>query len=166
MATQFELDDVEEILALMEQWGIAEVHLTVDDAALDLVRATQARADGGVPAPVAAHVMHAAAPLAEEVPEVQLVTVAALVVGVFHFAHRGFPQGMPQVGDQVQAGQILGSIELMHVPTDLVSPVSGTLAEILVDDGAGVEYGQPLLLIRPFEEVSEDEAGMLPPPLR
>jgi acetyl-CoA carboxylase biotin carboxyl carrier protein len=64
------------------------------------------------------------------------------------------------VGDAVRAGQHIGVIELMHIPTDLISPVSGTIEGILADDGAGVEYGQPLMVIRPFAEVSEDEVGI------
>ncbi len=49
----------------------------------------------------------------------------------------------------------------MHVPYDLVSPVSGTIEAILADDDAGVEYGQPLMVICPLEEVGEDEAGIV-----
>lgn len=147
----------------MEQWGIAELHLKVDEASLDLVRAV-APAYLAAPQPVAEPAAGAAAPALEAVSD--LMTVTAPVVGVFHLATRGFPQRAPQSGDIVQAGQNVGVIELMHIPTDLVSPVSGTIEGILVEDGAGVEYGQPLMVIRPFEEVNEYEAGMVPPPPR
>lgn len=148
----------------MEQWGIAELHLTVGDAALDLQRAVTS---GATVAPLAAPAALAAALAATPEQEDEApspVPIPAPVVGIFHLATRGFPQGSPQPGDAVQAGQVIGNIELMHVPTDLVSPVSGTIEAIMVDDGAGVEYGQTLMVIRPFEEVSEDEAGMVPPP--
>lgn len=147
----------------MEQWGIAELHLSVEDSALDLVRALPQAAVCDGMAPAAAPQV---APVMAEEAVAEPVTIFAPVVGIFHLATRGFPQRAPHVGDAVQAGQSIGSIELMHIPTDLVSPVSGTIEGIVVDDGAGVEYGQPLLVIRPFEEVSEDEAGMLPPPPR
>ena len=163
VAATFQVGDVEELLALMEQWSIAELHLMVGDDSLDLVRsvvgATAVEAVPSMPAPVA----QIAAP-AEAAPEP--VTIFAPVVGVFHLATRGFPHRVPQPGDNVQAGQSIGSIELMRIPTDLVSPVSGTIEAILAEDGSGVEYGQPLMVIRPFEEVNEDEAGMLPPPPR
>lgn len=159
MAEPIQVDDVEEILDLMEQWGIAEVHLNIEGDALDLVRQA-----AYIPAP--AHAMPAAPGevAAEEALEEEIEYICAPAVGVFHLAHKGFPHGEPCPGDQVQAGQLIGTIELMHVPNDLVSPVSGTIDSILADDGAGVEYGQPLMSIRPYEEVSEDEAGMLPPP--
>lgn len=163
MTSTFQASDVEEMIALMEQWNIAEVHLHLDDAELDIVRASRA-------AQAAAPALPEAPPLTpaprEAGKEAELVHIFAPVVGVFHLAARGFPNGSPQPGDQVQAGQIIGSIELMHLPTDMISPVSGVIEGILAEDGAGVEYAQPLLVIRPFEEVGEDEAGMLPPPIR
>jgi len=156
----FQYEDVDELLTMMERWGIAEVHLTVEEASLDLVRALPAM----LPHPT---------PPAQEMPclpedklEREPAIVRAPAVGTFHLAKRGFRHGAPRVCDQVQAGQIIGTIELMHVPNDLISPVSGIIDEILAADGAGVEYGQPLMVIRPYEEVSEDEAGMLPPPAR
>ncbi len=160
MTTDIQVTDVEEILDLMEQWGIVEVHLAFDGATLDLVRRT-APAAPPVAAPAEAEVPAGDEPAAVDVAPVPVIAPA---VGVFHLARKGFPHGAPAVGDQVQAGQVIGSIELMRVPNDLVSPVSGTIVSILADDGAGVEFGQPLMTIRPFEEVGEDEAGMLPPP--
>lgn len=169
MSATFQVSDVEELLHLMERWGVAELHLTVGDATLDLQRAVTLvgsdAAAASAPPVFTMPVTAADAPeLEDEAPAT--VTIHAPVVGIFRLAVRGFPASGPVPGAAVQAGQVIGSIELMHVPTDLVSPVSGTIEAILVDEGAGVEYAQPLLVIRPFEEVSEDEAGMLPAPSR
>ncbi|MHB9130091.1 MAG: acetyl-CoA carboxylase biotin carboxyl carrier protein [Armatimonadota bacterium] len=157
MAESFQVSDVEELLAVMEQWGITELHLAVEDASVDLVRA--------VPQTPALTAAPAAASLIDEEPAAaEPVLIHAPVVGVFHLTRSGFPQGVPQTGDHVTAGQTIGSIELMHIPTDLVSPVSGTITAILAEDGAGVEYFQSLMAISPFEEASEHEMGLLPPP--
>ncbi|MHB9023635.1 MAG: acetyl-CoA carboxylase biotin carboxyl carrier protein [Armatimonadota bacterium] len=161
MSDTIEVKDVEEVLALMEQWDVAEMHLSVGESTLDLVRDIPAAAPASAPGIAAA-----VAGMESAAEALDFVTVTATVVGMFHLARRGFPQGAPQPGDHVQAGQIIGSIELMHLPTDIISPVSGIIEAILVDEGTGVEYGQPLMAIRPFEEASEDEAGMLPPPAR
>lgn len=157
MTDEFQLTDVEALLTLMEQWGIAEMHLTVEDSALDLVRAITHVAPRepvkalDAPTPVPAPTMFEAA-----MPEP--VAIFAPAVGVFHLASSGFPKRAPRVGDRVQAGQTIGSIELMHIPTDLVAPISGIIASIQVEDGDGVEYGQPLMIIQPTEEVEKDEA--------
>jgi acetyl-CoA carboxylase biotin carboxyl carrier protein len=164
VTAEFRVPDIEELLDVMEQWDIAELHLQVEDARLDLVRSVPASA---VPAQVTESPLSAPPPALPEAagsPRAEPVTIVAPVVGLFHLATRGFPQGMPRPSDPVQAGQSLGAIELMHIPSDLISPVSGIIEGILAEDGAGVEYGQPLMIIHPYEEVSEDEAGMLPPP--
>lgn len=162
--SSFAVNDIEELLALMEHWGIGEMHLSIQDASVDLVRLSPPASGmevSAAPLEVAGQPVH---PELQCTPE--LLTIYAPAVGVFHLARHRFPHGVPQPGDPVQAGQIIGAIELMHVPYDLVSPVSGTIEAMLAEDGAGVEYGQPLMVICPDEEVSEDEAGMSPPPPR
>lgn len=147
MSNAYGVTDVAELLALMERWGIAEVHLTEGDASLDLVRA--------VPSGPAMPAGMSAAPCGDGVAaggvsvEPEPVVVRAPVVGVFNLARRDFPQGGPLPGDAVRAGQTIGSIELMHVPSDVNAPISGTIEAVMVDDGAGVEYDQPLMVIRP-----------------
>lgn len=162
--SNFAVSDIKELLALMEHWSIGEMHLSVADASVDLVRLTPSVSVMETTAKPADAV--GTPTCAEPACGLERVTIYAPAVGVFHPARQHFPHGMPKSGDPVQAGQIIGAIELMHVPYDLVSPVSGTIEAILAEDGAGVEYGQPLMVICPVEEVDEDETGLLPPPTR
>ena len=52
-----------------------------------------------------------------------------------------------KVGDRVEKGQILGIVEAMKLMNEIESDYSGTVAEILVNNQEGVEYGQPLFRI-------------------
>lgn len=67
--------------------------------------------------------------------------ITSPLVGIFH----------PSVAVQshVTQGQPLGAIEAMGVPTSIDSPQAGLVEELLVNDGQPVEFGQPLLVIRP-----------------
>ena len=65
--------------------------------------------------------------------------IPAPMVGIFHAA-----DGVTLVGTSVQTGQTIGSIESMRLVNAITSPVDGLLAEVLVEDGTPVEYGQPL----------------------
>lgn len=47
-----------------------------------------------------------------------------------------------EIGDVVEAGQIIGAVTALGLRHDIVSSKSGTLAEIFVEDGAPVEFGQ------------------------
>jgi acetyl-CoA carboxylase biotin carboxyl carrier protein len=51
-------------------------------------------------------------------------------------------------GDRVGADSTLCIIEAMKVFNEIKAETSGTVAEILVDNGEAVEYGQPLFMIR------------------
>lgn len=68
--------------------------------------------------------------------------ITAHVVGVFR--HAPVPV---EVGDELQVRQILGSVESLRVPNEIVASSAGRVVEILVTEGQGVEYGQPLFII-------------------
>ncbi len=90
-----------------------------------------------------------AGPPAEVDPLVDATIVTAHIVGLFH---RGTaPGGAPLVepGDVVSEGQCLGTIEALRNFTEVSCPVDGTVVGVLVEDGAPVQFGDPLLAIRP-----------------
>jgi acetyl-CoA carboxylase biotin carboxyl carrier protein len=52
-----------------------------------------------------------------------------------------------KIGDTVREGQTLLIIEAMKVMNQIPSPRGGRVAQILVEDGAPIEYGQPLVVL-------------------
>jgi acetyl-CoA carboxylase biotin carboxyl carrier protein len=51
------------------------------------------------------------------------------------------------VGAQVSEGDTLLIVEAMKTMNHIPAPMSGTVKRILVEDGAAVEYGTPLVII-------------------
>ena len=49
--------------------------------------------------------------------------------------------------DHTQAGQVVGIIEAMKLMNEIESECAGTVAEVLVENGEPVEYGQPIFRI-------------------
>ncbi|WP_433324595.1 acetyl-CoA carboxylase biotin carboxyl carrier protein [Spirillospora sp. CA-294931] len=74
--------------------------------------------------------------------------VRAATVGTFY--RRPDPSAPPfvEVGDRVEAGQQVAIVEAMKLMIPVEAPVAGTVTAIHLDDGAGVEFDQPLLAIR------------------
>jgi biotin carboxyl carrier protein len=62
-------------------------------------------------------------------------------VGIFH------PGPRAAAGTRVRVGDSLGSVDMLGIPQDLVSPVDGVVGATLVEAGTAVEYGQELLQI-------------------
>ncbi len=52
------------------------------------------------------------------------------------------------VGDQIVEGELLAEVEAAKATVDLPSPATGTLIEILVDEGSTVEVRTPIARIR------------------
>ena len=84
---------------------------------------------------------------AQPEPEQQLdaYAVRAPMLGIFY--RNPSPDDPPfvEVGDQVEPGQTVGLIEVMKTYNEVTAMVAGTVEELLVEDGAFVEYNQPLL---------------------
>ena len=51
------------------------------------------------------------------------------------------------VGDKVTEGQPLLIVEAMKTMNQIPAPKSGTVKRILVEDGAPVEFGAPLMVV-------------------
>ena len=82
---------------------------------------------------------------AEEIPVGNIVE--SPLVGTFYAAPAEDAENFVKVGDRVEKGQTLGIVEAMKLMNEIESDYSGTVAEILVNNQEGVEYGQPLFRI-------------------
>ena len=67
------------------------------------------------------------------------VPVIAPSIGTFH------PTAVP--GEVVGPGDAVGMIEVSGVVRPVPAGVAGTVGAVLVDDGAMVEYGEPVVLV-------------------
>lgn len=55
------------------------------------------------------------------------------------------------VGASVQAGDLLGGIDVLGIFQDVNAPADGMVSRVLAEDGQAVEYGQALADIDPLE---------------
>ncbi len=135
-------DDIAWLLKLLETEDLLEIEVEDADG---LIRVSRAARSAGVaqPAAVAAPCQSGPEPLAEDI-----VPVLAPMSGVFYRAPS--PESPPYVeeGTQVERGDVLGLIEAMKVFNEIEAPASGTVVEILVENGQSVEANQRLMLIR------------------
>ncbi|MBO9449164.1 acetyl-CoA carboxylase biotin carboxyl carrier protein [Tropicibacter sp. R16_0] len=100
-----------------------------------------------VAAPAAAPAAEAPAAAAEADPASHPGAVTSPMVGtVYMQAEPGAPSFI-SVGAQVSEGDTLLIVEAMKTMNHIHAPKSGTVKRILVDDGAAVEFGTPLVII-------------------
>jgi acetyl-CoA carboxylase biotin carboxyl carrier protein len=97
-------------------------------------------------APVAA-AAPAAAPAGGGDPAAHPGAVTSPMVGTVYLQAEPGTPAFVSVGAQVTEGQTLLIIEAMKTMNQIPAPRSGTVKRILVEDGAPVEYGAPLMII-------------------
>lgn len=74
--------------------------------------------------------------------------VKSPLVGTFYAAPSEDADPFVKIGDRVKKGQVLAIVEAMKLMNDIESDFDGEIAEIYVENGQPVEYGQPLFCIR------------------
>ena len=103
-------------------------------------------AAGGYGHPVAAPEAAAIEETSEEVEEETYIT--SPIVGTFYSAPSPEAKAFVKVGDRVKAGEAVCILEAMKLMNEIESDYDGTIAEILVENGQAVEYGQPLFKLQ------------------
>jgi acetyl-CoA carboxylase biotin carboxyl carrier protein len=73
--------------------------------------------------------------------------VASPMVGTAYLAPSPGDRPFVDVGATVKVGDPLMIIEAMKTMNQIPAPRSGTVIQILVEDGQPVEYGEPLMII-------------------
>ncbi|MFK8032824.1 MAG: acetyl-CoA carboxylase biotin carboxyl carrier protein [Hyphomicrobiales bacterium] len=100
-------------------------------------------------APIAAAPVAAPAAIAEiaAAPAIAGHTVKSPMVGTAYLSPEPGAASFVQVGDSVAAGQTIMIIEAMKHMNQIAADKAGKVAEIFVESGQPVEYGEPLLTI-------------------
>ena len=166
--------DVAEIMRLVEQSGFDEVHLEVEGVKLSLRRgggamsgtptardgsATGAAEGSNAPgvsissdasraggASAAAGATGGTGASANTDPSVH--QVESPLLGTFYRAPKPGAQPFVDIGSPVEENTVVAIIEVMKLMNTVRAGVRGTVTEILLDDGALAEFGQPLLRVR------------------
>lgn len=130
---------IRELIALMEEHNLSNLELSNKDNAISLTRA-------GFSAPVAA----AAPPQSAATATPSAAAPAGNVeespmVGVFYSAPSPSDPPFVKVGQSVQKGDQLGIIEAMKIMNPIEASFDGVIAEILVNNGDVVQFGQPVI---------------------
>jgi acetyl-CoA carboxylase biotin carboxyl carrier protein len=143
---QLTLAQLESLLRTLEAGGAGEFEYQDDKYRVKIALARGAVAAAPAPralAPAAA----VAAPVAAVVDS-DLVAVTSPFVGTFYRAPSPEASNFCEVGSTVKKGQALCIIEAMKLMNEIECDVAGTVAEVLVENGKSVEYGQKLFMIK------------------
>ena len=153
------LKDIKGIVDLMKKNSVSEFEMEEGDFKIKLKRKG---ADVESPVMVAAPVVPAAAPLPEVAAPAPAPAAASApasapegpevkspMIGTFYRKPSPDADSYVEVGSAVEPDTVVCIIEAMKVMNEIKAEVKGTIAEVLVEDGKPVEYGQALFRIEP-----------------
>ena len=164
-----DLKDIKVIVDLMKKNAVSEFEMEEGDFKIKLKRDSGKPRKGetvvvqeaapmilpaAAPAPVAAPVAtaapaSAAAPAAAPAPIAEGPEVKSPMIGTFYRKPSPDADSYVEVGSVVEPDTVVCIIEAMKVMNEIKAEVKGTIAEVLVEEGKPVEYGQALFRIEP-----------------
>jgi acetyl-CoA carboxylase biotin carboxyl carrier protein len=150
-----DLRKLKTLIDLVSESNISELEITETEGKVRIVK-------GGVAAPVqyvqtmaapaaalpASAGPAAAAPAPESAPAAAAGhVVKSPMVGTFYRSSSPGAAAFVEVGTQVKEGDTVCIIEAMKILNEIEADKSGTVTQILGENGQAVEYGQPLFTI-------------------
>ncbi len=141
--------EIKELIELIRDTDVAEIEVERAGTRIRLRRekkeAPAVQVREVTPAPVAEQSGEALPASAAE--PVAAGTVKSPLVGTFYGAPEPGSKPFVEIGDHVVKGHVLCIVEAMKLMNEIESEHSGTVAEVFIQDGQPVEYGQPLFRI-------------------
>ena len=158
----FDVERIRQIIQLMEDHSLAEVDLQQGDEKIRLSRGglgpmvmpaampaasalAAAPASSGGAAPAAGG-GHGAGGVEDHAGT---VTIDAPMVGTFYAKPNPESPDFVKVGDRIGPDTIVCIVEAMKVFNEIPAEVSGEVVEIMMSDGTAVDFGKPMIRVRP-----------------
>jgi acetyl-CoA carboxylase biotin carboxyl carrier protein len=140
---------IRELAKILRETDLTEIELVESDSRIRVARqiTVQALAQVAAPAMAAPAASTAAAVAAPEAEGPHPGTITSPMVGVAYLAPEPGAAPFITTGSRVAQGQTLLLIEAMKTFNQIRAPKAGTVTRILIETGAPVEYGEPLLVI-------------------
>lgn len=139
-----DLRKVKKLIELAEQTGVAELEVRNGDESIRVVMP----GPGFIPPAVVTSPIVALEPEPAKAGEPSTQqSLSAPMAGVFYQAPHPDAEPFVSVGQAVQEGDVLCIIESMKMMNNVEATLSGTITEILVENGAPVATGAPLFLL-------------------
>ena len=140
-------DAIRELARLLDETGLTEIAIEQDGVSLRVARHAAPAVSRGRAADIPAMVATSPSPAAVLDPAQHPGLVASPMVGTAYRRPEPGARAFVEIGSQVKAGETLMIIEAMKTMNQIPAPRSGTVIQILVEDGQPVEYGEPLMII-------------------
>lgn len=148
------IKEIKEMLNLMNDNSLVELEVEKDGTRIRLKKADSGHESYRGPVIIGREKIIASEPrgsleAVKEKPS-NTLEIKAPMVGTFYRAPS--PEAPPyvEIGQIIEAGQVVCIIEAMKLMNEIKSEVKGKLVEVLVENTEPVEFGQSMFIIEPL----------------
>ena len=145
----FDMRKVRKLIELMKEHDLTEIDLKQADSAVRIKRGGEVVSYSAPVAPPPAAPAATPAASSESAEEARMVDVKSPMVGTFYQASSPESPPFVKVGDRIGPEKTVCIVEAMKVFNEIPAGVSGQVVAVLVENGAPVEFGQPLIKVDP-----------------
>ena len=139
-----EIQRVEALAEIAREFDLDSIRVRIGDEEIEIVRRSPSAA---VPVAPAAGPASAGEPAAVPVPSARTKKVTAPLVGVFYRAAAPGEEPFVNVGDRVEVGDVLCTLEAMKIFNEITSDFAGTVTRVIPESGELVALGDDLFWI-------------------
>ena len=139
---------INEILEIMKDNDLVEVEIKHGDDKI-LLKRFQPQFSA---APMPGHAMHTATqPSAGSSPQKEdnLIEIKSPIIGTFYAQPSPDSDPYVEIGSAVGPQTVVCILEAMKVMNEIKAETTGTIAQIMIENGQAVEYGQVMFKVRP-----------------
>lgn len=145
----FDMRKVRKLIELMKEHDLTEIDLKQADSAVRIKRGGEVVSYSAPVAPPPAAPAATPAASSESAEDARMVVVKSPMVGTFYQASSPESPPFVKVGDRIGPEKTVCIVEAMKVFNEIPAGVSGQVVAVLVENGAPVEFGQPLIKVDP-----------------
>jgi acetyl-CoA carboxylase biotin carboxyl carrier protein len=147
----FDVKKVRRLIELMKEHDLSELDLKQADNRVRIRRGGEVVAYSAPAAPPPRPAAASAETSAPQAPaaDARMLVIKSPMVGTFYRASGPDAAPFVKVGDRIGPERTVCIIEAMKVFNEIPAGVSGQVVAILVENGAPVEFGQPLIKVDP-----------------
>ncbi len=154
-----DLKEIKDLVEVMKENDLVEIEINHGEDKILLKRSHPQQTTVTTVPMVGAHVPAVAAdlnpaeisqaPTTEKAEQDDLIEIPSPMVGTFYKTPSPDSDPFVEIGSRINNQSVVCIIEAMKVMNEIKAETSGTIVEILLENGQAVEYGQALFKVKP-----------------
>ena len=140
---------IKKLIEMLQESDLMEIEVKEGEESVRIMRGGQSLsgANQKLVSSGSNHTSLDSTPAPLEVPEESGSSIKSPIVGTFYRKPAPDKPSFVEIGDRVEAGDVVCIVEAMKMMNEIKSEFTGTVTAIKVEDGEPVEFDQQLIIV-------------------